>query len=115
MGARLGSVSAASLPVAVVTGGGHGIGRASAERLAGDGYAVAIAEIDAERGRLAAAAIVERGGVATSTETDVSDAASVEAMVAGVMERGGWTCWSTTRESGMRGGCMSWRWTTGIG
>lgn len=75
--------------VAVVTGAGHGIGRASAERLAEDGYAVVIAEIDAERAAQTLAAIEEMGAVVTSIATDVADAASVEAMVAAVVERHG--------------------------
>ena len=42
------SLSTALLPVAVVTGAGQGIGRAIAIRLARDGYAVAIVDINAD-------------------------------------------------------------------
>ena len=84
-----GVVTGTSGQVAVVTGAGHGIGRASAERLATDGYVVVIAEIDPERAARTVAAIEETGGVATSVATDVADAASVEAMVAATVAQHG--------------------------
>jgi len=66
---------------ALVTGGARGLGRAIAERLAVEGVAVAIADIDAEAGRSAAAGMQ---GVAKvhAFSVDVRDPASVEAGVA---------------------------------
>lgn len=76
--------------VAVVTGGGHGIGRAYARRLAEDGAAVVVAEIDADAGKQTAEQIVDAGGRALAVATDVSDAGSLAAMVdAATAEFGG--------------------------
>ncbi|MFC7069102.1 SDR family NAD(P)-dependent oxidoreductase [Halobaculum lipolyticum] len=66
---------------AVVTGAGSGIGRASAARLAAEGCAVVVADVDAEGGAETVALIEEAGGEATFVEVDVADAASVEHMV----------------------------------
>ncbi|RAJ60685.1 NAD(P)-dependent dehydrogenase (short-subunit alcohol dehydrogenase family) [Streptomyces sp. Amel2xB2] len=60
---------------AVVTGAGSGIGLASALRLASEGARVVCADVDGERGKAAAE---ETGGV--YVETDVTDAAQVEAL-----------------------------------
>jgi NAD(P)-dependent dehydrogenase (short-subunit alcohol dehydrogenase family) len=55
MGFKERSVNNDSQQVAVVTGGASGIGEASARRLALDGYAVAILDVDADgAGRVAA-------------------------------------------------------------
>ena len=64
--------------VAVVTGGGGGIGRAVAVRLAAAGAFVEIAEIDSERGSDAVATIEAAGGRARSHDVDVVDAAQVD-------------------------------------
>jgi NAD(P)-dependent dehydrogenase (short-subunit alcohol dehydrogenase family) len=68
--------------VAVVTGGGSGIGRAIAAALAAEGARVAVADIDEEAARLVAGEI---GGEAFTV--DVSDLASVQALAAAVLER----------------------------
>jgi NAD(P)-dependent dehydrogenase (short-subunit alcohol dehydrogenase family) len=70
--------------VAIVTGGGRGIGRASALRLARDGRDVVIADYG-EHGAEAAREVAALGVRSTFVKTDVSDKASVEALVAQVM------------------------------
>ena len=67
--------------VAVVTGGASGIGEATAKRLAADGFAVAIVDVNEAAGMAAAAAI---GGGARFFACDVADAASVDAAAARV-------------------------------
>ncbi len=75
--------------VALVTGGGAGIGRAVCERLARDGDRVEIAEIDAARGDETARAIEAAGRRARASAVDVRDADAVAAWVADVRERHG--------------------------
>jgi 3-oxoacyl-[acyl-carrier protein] reductase len=67
--------------VAIVTGGGKGIGRHYVSGLAGAGAAVVIAEIDGKAADVAAAEIAAEGGRALSVPTDVSDERSVRTMV----------------------------------
>jgi NAD(P)-dependent dehydrogenase (short-subunit alcohol dehydrogenase family) len=67
--------------VAIVTGAAHGIGRAIAELYAEEGAAVLIADIDADAGTEATAAIAARGGVARFQVCDVGARDSVTAMV----------------------------------
>jgi NAD(P)-dependent dehydrogenase (short-subunit alcohol dehydrogenase family) len=75
--------------VAIVTGASAGIGRAAAVALAVEGAAVVVADIDAERGGLTARELVDKGGRALFVPTDVSDDASVSAMVARAVEEFG--------------------------
>src|SRR5487761_1861771 len=68
--------------VIVVTGGGHGIGRAYAQRLAAEGAQIVVAEIDAPAADLVAKELVAAGGGAVWVKTDVTDEESVANMVA---------------------------------
>jgi len=68
--------------VAIVTGGGHGLGRHYAAAYISEGAAVVIAEIDAAAGAAAAKELAAEGGRALAIPTDVSDEASVRSMVA---------------------------------
>jgi NAD(P)-dependent dehydrogenase (short-subunit alcohol dehydrogenase family) len=67
--------------VAVVTGAGSGIGRSSASRFAAEGAAVVVADVRGDKAQTVAAMIVDAGGRAVASETDVSDSAQVEAML----------------------------------
>jgi NAD(P)-dependent dehydrogenase (short-subunit alcohol dehydrogenase family) len=70
--------------VALVTGGGRGIGRAIARRLAAGGVAVAVTARSADQLDETVALIEEDGGKAVAYVADVTDQVSVEQMVANV-------------------------------
>ncbi|MFN2426392.1 MAG: SDR family NAD(P)-dependent oxidoreductase [Candidatus Binatia bacterium] len=63
----------------VVTGGGAGIGRATALRLGRDGFSVAVWDLDLDSAERAACEIRDGGGRAITVACDVSDRASVDA------------------------------------
>lgn len=67
--------------VAVVTGGGEGIGRATCLRLAEEGAAIVVAEINPRTGAATAEGVRAAGGRAVFVETDVSNETSVRNMV----------------------------------
>jgi NAD(P)-dependent dehydrogenase (short-subunit alcohol dehydrogenase family) len=67
--------------VALVTGGGSGIGRATAVAFAREGAHVAIGNRNVERGEETVSIIREAGGTASFQRTDVMLAAEVEALV----------------------------------
>jgi 2-hydroxycyclohexanecarboxyl-CoA dehydrogenase len=72
--------------VAVVTGGGSGIGEAIAKRLAADGMAIGVLDLDGESADSVAAALRADGGDALAVSVDVSDRAAVEAAFAQVRD-----------------------------
>jgi NAD(P)-dependent dehydrogenase (short-subunit alcohol dehydrogenase family) len=67
--------------VAIVTGGGHGIGRAIAKGFAKEGASVVIADLNAEHGNATCQEILDSGGRACFIATNVGDPAGVDAMV----------------------------------
>jgi NAD(P)-dependent dehydrogenase (short-subunit alcohol dehydrogenase family) len=67
--------------VAIVTGAGHGIGRATARRFAAEGASVVVAELRPEAGQETVRLIQEDGGEARFIETDVTVKAQIQRMV----------------------------------
>ena len=75
--------------VAIVTGGGKGIGRAVALELAGMGARIVVAEVDAAAGERTAREVEILGREALAVPTDVSRRADLDAMVRRTLERFG--------------------------
>jgi 3-oxoacyl-[acyl-carrier protein] reductase len=75
-------VKAVAEHVAIVTGAARGIGRAIAERLAREGAAIMLSDLDGEIAASVAAKLTQGGGRTAATRVDVADEASVEAMFA---------------------------------
>jgi NAD(P)-dependent dehydrogenase (short-subunit alcohol dehydrogenase family) len=73
--------------VAVVTGGGSGIGAATCLRLARDGYAVAVWDRNLRGAQETAAQIERNGGMAMAVLVDVADPESVNRAAAATRER----------------------------
>ena len=67
--------------VAVITGAGAGIGRASAHLFAREGASVVVADLDPRAGEDTAARIGREGGAAVFVPVDVADSGDVERMV----------------------------------
>ncbi len=75
--------------VAIITGGGGAIGGAVARKLAGEGAAVAVADINAEQAQRNADDLKAAGAEAWAVAVDVRDRESIRAMAAAVLERYG--------------------------
>lgn len=75
--------------VAIVTGGGQGLGLAISKRLAVEGAKVAVLDRNPDTAAAAAAEINAAGDTAMSVQCDVSDRDSIEAAVAQVREQWG--------------------------
>jgi 3-oxoacyl-[acyl-carrier protein] reductase len=67
--------------VAIVTGGGQGIGKAIALRLAGEGADIGLIDINIKSGEKTSALIRERGRRAVVVKADVADAPTVQAAI----------------------------------
>jgi 2-hydroxycyclohexanecarboxyl-CoA dehydrogenase len=67
--------------VAVVTGGGGGIGSDVCMRLAGEGARVTVVDRDEERAQAAVSKVQQEGGVAIASVADVADAGAVERLL----------------------------------
>lgn len=75
--------------VAIVTGAAGGLGLAIAGRLASDGAAVVLADLDLAGAEAACENLAARGGRVLAQHTDVSDAKDVTALVARTREKFG--------------------------
>ena len=73
--------------VAVVTGAAHGLGRAIAERLAGEGARVVLGDIDAVGLERTTGAIAQAGGQAASVAGDVTEEQPAARLIEAAVER----------------------------
>lgn len=74
---------------AFITGAAHGIGRATAVRLAREGAMVTLADVDLASAQAAADEIERAGGAALAIHCDVRNTDSVDAAIAASVERFG--------------------------
>jgi NAD(P)-dependent dehydrogenase (short-subunit alcohol dehydrogenase family) len=75
--------------VVLITGAGSGLGRESATELAGEGSRIAVMDMNLEGALETVALITKAGGDAFAIQGDVADSASVQAMVAAVLDHFG--------------------------
>jgi 3-oxoacyl-[acyl-carrier protein] reductase len=75
--------------VAIVTGGGGGIGGAIVQRFAREGAKLAVADIDAEAVKASAANVAAQGADGMPIAADVTDKKSVDEMVKATLDRWG--------------------------
>jgi meso-butanediol dehydrogenase/(S,S)-butanediol dehydrogenase/diacetyl reductase len=72
--------------VALVSGAGSGIGRATALGFAARGAKVGVADLDGARAKAVAEEIMAAGGVAHAIAADAATAAGIDAMIGGTVE-----------------------------
>jgi NAD(P)-dependent dehydrogenase (short-subunit alcohol dehydrogenase family) len=75
--------------VALVVGGGSGIGQASCEALAAQGATVVVADAQAELAAETAGRIEANGGRAEASPVDITDLEAVKGLIKGILERHG--------------------------
>jgi NAD(P)-dependent dehydrogenase (short-subunit alcohol dehydrogenase family) len=75
--------------VAIITGGGGGIGGAIVQRFAREGAKLAVADIDAEAAKASAANVAAQGADGMPIAADVTDKKSVDEMVKATLDRWG--------------------------
>jgi NAD(P)-dependent dehydrogenase (short-subunit alcohol dehydrogenase family) len=75
--------------VAVITGGGSGMGKIASELFASEGAKVVLTDVNDDAGEAAATAIVANGGEAAYVHADVSKESEAEAMVRAAVDRFG--------------------------
>jgi NAD(P)-dependent dehydrogenase (short-subunit alcohol dehydrogenase family) len=76
-------------PVALITGGGRGVGRAAAERFAAGGYHVVVCARTASDVQQTAQQIINQGGSVLGIKCDVSSASDVAALFDSTLEHFG--------------------------
>ena len=72
--------------IALITGGGSGIGEAICKVFAAEGAMVAVSDINKQTSEKVAQDIVKSGGMAKAYELDVTSGASVKAVVADILD-----------------------------
>jgi NAD(P)-dependent dehydrogenase (short-subunit alcohol dehydrogenase family) len=75
--------------VAIITGAASGIGRGSALRLAAEGAAIAIGDIDEDGAQSVVGEIEEAGGRGLARRTDVSDESAFQDLIAATVQKFG--------------------------
>jgi NAD(P)-dependent dehydrogenase (short-subunit alcohol dehydrogenase family) len=75
--------------VALITGGGGGIGRAACLEFARKGYRIALCDLDLERAESSAQVVRAAGGEAQAWLCDIGDSTQVQALLAAVRARFG--------------------------
>ena len=75
--------------VTIITGGGHGLGKAYARRFAEEGAQVVVADIDQVAGEAAVAELSQAGGTAWARATDVTQYENIEGLMKETLDRFG--------------------------